>query len=170
VRLLSRVAQFSVLAALTIGASLIAPGAAQADSGPTDPAICNSWATGDWRGNCEVKQGDQSNMVLAVQILVDHACGGNGLDLDGDFGGATYHAVTCFQSQHNLANDGEVGPKTWAALQGTIAQLPGSDPDWAYYGIAGVPLPGVKWFRKFVSSHRWYVANGSDGWSPMRTF
>lgn len=170
-RWLSRVAQFSVIGFLAAGASLIAPSVAQADTGPTDPAICSSWATGDWRGNCEVSQGDQSNLVLAVQIIVNHACGGNGIDLDGDFGGATFHAVTCFQAQHGLGNDGIVGPLTWAALQKGIAQLSDSDPDWNYFGIAGVPGPGVKWFRQFVSSHRWYVASSSsDGWSPMRTF
>jgi putative chitinase len=36
--------------------------------------------------------------------------------IDGDFGPATEVAVTRFQSEHGLTEDGLVGPKTWAAI------------------------------------------------------
>lgn len=36
--------------------------------------------------------------------------------VDGIFGSQTYHGVVAFQKVNNLARDGIVGPKTWAAL------------------------------------------------------
>ncbi len=36
--------------------------------------------------------------------------------VDGAFGSQTYHGVVAFQKVNNLARDGIVGPKTWAAL------------------------------------------------------
>lgn len=39
-----------------------------------------------------------------------------GLGVDGDFGAATEVAVSRFQADHNLAVDGIVGARTWAAL------------------------------------------------------
>lgn len=170
VRWLSRVAQISVIGFLSIGASLIAPGIAQADTGPTDPAICSSWASGPWRNNCEVQQGDQNNLVLAVQEIVSGACGGGGIATDGDFGQATYHAVTCFQAQHHLGNDGIVGPNTWAALRGAISPAENDvDPNWNYF-VIGVILPGQREFRQWVDSGNWYVENDDLVWVPMRTF
>ena len=169
-RWLSRVAHISVIGVLSLGASLIAPGIAQADTGPNDPAICNSWATGDWRPTCGVKQGDQNNLVLAVQEIVSGACGGGGIAKDGDFGQATYHAVTCFQAQHGLDNDGEVGPKTWTALRKEISPAENDvDPNWDYF-VIGVILPGQREFRQFVDSKKWYVENDDLVWVPMRTF
>src|SRR5205823_8014189 len=41
--------------------------------------------------------------------------------IDADFGGGTEAAVRAFQQTNNLVVDGQVGPKTWAAL------FPGSD-------------------------------------------
>lgn len=38
------------------------------------------------------------------------------LSLDSDYGPDTRHAVQVFQEHHKLTADGEVGPKTWAAL------------------------------------------------------
>jgi len=40
-------------------------------------------------------------------------------DADGRFGRGTQSAVQAFQRAHALTADGEVGPKTWAALYGT---------------------------------------------------
>jgi hypothetical protein len=106
-------------------------------------------------------------MVLAIQRIVSGACGGSGLALDGDFGSATVHAVTCFQSQHGLDTDGQVGPDTWAALRGAIGPAQNDvDPNWAYF-VTGVILPGVRAFRQWVASHKWYVLNDNEVWVPM---
>lgn len=43
---------------------------------------------------------------------------------DGDFGRATEDAVEAFQDDHGLEVDGEVGPKTWAALDAATGQPP----------------------------------------------
>jgi peptidoglycan hydrolase-like protein with peptidoglycan-binding domain len=43
-----------------------------------------------------------------------------GLTVDGDFGWKTLNATINFQKAHGLDPDGEVGPRTWAALLDTL--------------------------------------------------
>ncbi|HEX5543306.1 MAG TPA: L,D-transpeptidase family protein [Micromonospora sp.] len=44
--------------------------------------------------------------------------------IDGIFGSSTYHGVVAFQKVNNLARDGIVGPKTWAALARPVIPKP----------------------------------------------
>ena len=48
---------------------------------------------------------------------------GYGLKVDGDFGNLTFNAVRQFQSKHNLARDGVVGPKTMGALTSIVSAV-----------------------------------------------
>jgi len=41
---------------------------------------------------------------------------GHTITIDGRFGPATRAAIVTFQASKNLAQDGIIGPKTWAAL------------------------------------------------------
>jgi hypothetical protein len=55
----------------------------------------------------------------AQQRLVENGLAIDAAELhDGYFGASTKRAVQTFQAAHNLAHDGIVGPKTWAALEG----------------------------------------------------
>jgi peptidoglycan hydrolase-like protein with peptidoglycan-binding domain len=63
-----------------------------------------------------VRRGSNGEAVKAAQRLLDKF--GSGLSVDGDFGPATDAATRRFQSGHQLAVDGIVGPNTWAALLG----------------------------------------------------
>lgn len=61
-----------------------------------------------------VRQGDKNNFVLLLQYLLNQF--GATLVPDGDFGANTRNAVTVFQRNNGLAQDGIVGPNTWRAL------------------------------------------------------
>jgi peptidoglycan hydrolase-like protein with peptidoglycan-binding domain len=65
-----------------------------------------------------VQQGDRNHPVKTLQYLLRER--GHGVDVDGIFGPATDAAVRAFQQEKNLAVDGDVGPKTWAALIVTV--------------------------------------------------
>lgn len=56
------------------------------------------------------------DVFRAQRLLNDRA--GAGLKPDGLFGAATRDAVLAFQRRRGLAEDGVLGPVTWAALQG----------------------------------------------------
>lgn len=53
--------------------------------------------------------GDRGSDVALVQTIL-------GIEVDGEFGPDTLHAVEAFQTAHNINSTGVVGPKTWAAL------------------------------------------------------
>jgi peptidoglycan hydrolase-like protein with peptidoglycan-binding domain len=57
----------------------------------------------------ELMRGSEGDAVRWVQRRL-------GLDVDGAFGEKTDQAVRRFQSARGLRPDGEVGPRTWAAL------------------------------------------------------
>lgn len=57
-----------------------------------------------------IGDGDYGSLVLLVQECL--SC-----DLDSTFGPETTKAVIKFQDDHNLDNDGVVGPETWAKLE-----------------------------------------------------
>ena len=47
---------------------------------------------------------------------LNHLGGDPQLDVDGNYGRMTRHAVLAFQAAHGLAADGLAGPDTWAAI------------------------------------------------------
>lgn len=64
-----------------------------------------------------IRSGNTGEDVRAAQLLLigrGYRCGADGAD--GDFGPATYGAVTRFQRAKGLAADGIVGKNTWEAL------------------------------------------------------
>jgi hypothetical protein len=66
-----------------------------------------------------LKKGSRGQSVKALQILLKgygYSLGSWGID--SSFGSATEEAVKLFQKACGLEDDGEVGPKTWAALLG----------------------------------------------------
>ncbi len=72
---------------------------------------------------------DLQNEVRALQTqLKQH---GYAMDVDGLFGRGTEAAVTQFQSEHGLIDDGIAGPQTWAKLLGEPAPDP-SQPGTTY--------------------------------------
>ena len=52
----------------------------------------------------------------ALQQALNHLGGDPQLDVDGNYGRMTRHAVLAFQAAHGLAADGLAGPDTWAAI------------------------------------------------------
>lgn len=62
-----------------------------------------------------LKKGDTGMFVMTLQKKLNEL-GYNCGTADGEFGGVTDTAVRKFQSAKGLSVDGEVGPKTWAAL------------------------------------------------------
>ncbi len=57
--------------------------------------------------------GSKGRDVRTVQDVV-------GAKVDGGFGPATEKAVKAFQKSHGLTSDGQIGPKTWAAVLGEL--------------------------------------------------
>ncbi len=66
-----------------------------------------------------LRKGDHGEAVRNLQVELNehlHARSGHRLQVDGQFGPATGHAVTTFQRQHDLVADGIVGAYTRHAL------------------------------------------------------
>ena len=93
-------------------------------SASSAPAAQTKPTTTTTKGECEVKlnvlrKGSKGNDVKALQILLignGYPCGSYGAD--GDFGSATYSAVTKFQKAKGLEVDGIVGANTWKNILG----------------------------------------------------
>lgn len=67
-----------------------------------------------------LRKGSMGTYVLALQtMLVNRGYDVGAAGVDGDFGSGTLKAVKQFQQDAGLVMDGIVGPKTWAALDGT---------------------------------------------------
>ena len=94
---------------------------------------------------------------------------------DGDFGTETLEAVKAFQRDAGLDTDGEVGPKTWAAMQARLSikmvvisggQCFVRTAPTTNGGTIGVAKEGTKWVYIGQSSNGWYKIefNGKTGW------
>jgi hypothetical protein len=156
---------------------LLPAGAAIATTVPAQARSCNTVATGPystgWENNCIVGQGDSSNMVEAVQtILQDYyattgfsAC--NPGTIDGDFGTNTFDAVECFQGHKSLHVDGVVGMNTWHALMQQIGEdTANCNPKgWCNFNFS----PFVDQFRMWVPTEIWYVTGLSGKFVQMNT-
>ena len=71
-----------------------------------------------------IRKGNRNVYVKQCQQMLDRLGYSLGIcGVDGDFGTATEKAVKEFQRDHNLTQDGVVGPKTWAALQQAVDKL-----------------------------------------------
>ncbi|MEU6911974.1 serine/threonine-protein kinase [Streptomyces olindensis] len=88
---------------------------------PTTPAE-PPWLTDCtyYSGTELTQRGDHGQRVVQVQCMLTergYDVGGSGVD--GSFGKDTAAAVRAFQRDKGLEVDGQVGPKTWAALRGS---------------------------------------------------
>lgn len=86
---------------------------------------------GGWTGKpvfVALRRGDHGERVKRLQKLLRHAGGvlpkrrpfrywPMGLRFSGKFGGITERRVKRFQRDHDLRDDGVVGPKTWSTLR-----------------------------------------------------
>lgn len=156
---------------LAAGAAIGIPGTAQAADS------CNTVATGPsptgWENNCVVGQGDSSNMVEAVQTILQDYSATWGYSacypgsIDGDFGTNTFTAVECFQRHNSLHVDGVVGMNTWHVLMEQI----GADPNncdlkgWCNFNFSGF----YDQFRMWVPTEIWYVVGLSGKFVQMNT-
>jgi peptidoglycan hydrolase-like protein with peptidoglycan-binding domain len=151
---------------LTAGLILVAPIAVVAAwPGSALASGCNSQATGSWSNNCQVQYGSVSNLVLGVQEFLNGFgdCGGSALADDGDFGPKTQAAVECFQSLSNLSPDGDVGPLTWGKMQSELRDKHVSG-SWTLWGS----FPSYDNYEENNSSLIWNVQNaGKTGWVRM---
>ncbi|MFF4358683.1 protein kinase [Streptomyces sp. NPDC001604] len=92
------------------------PTVSKSTAAPTKPP----WLTDCtyYSGTEQTELGDRGQRVVQVQCMLTkrgYSVGSSGVD--GDFGKATDAAVRSFQSDKGLEVDGQVGPKTWAALR-----------------------------------------------------
>jgi hypothetical protein len=88
---------------------------------PAFAAGCNSTATGSWSNNCQTSEGNISNFVVAIQLVVTYSgVGCTTKGIDGDFGNNTYLGVRCFQSAEKIGVDGIVGPQTWGKMESVL--------------------------------------------------
>jgi peptidoglycan hydrolase-like protein with peptidoglycan-binding domain len=95
-----------------------------------------------------VQQGDQEHPVRTLQHLL--RARGKTVTVDGIFGPKTATAVRAFQKDKNLAQDGDVGPKTWSALiiqvrQGSTGDaVRGVQEEFQFRNLSGDPNKGVQ--------------------------
>lgn len=125
---------------------------------------CNTVATGSWSNNCTVSEGNISNFVYAIQVMIDDINNCGNLNADGNFGSLTFAAVECYQKSANLSVDGIVGPQTWGSLYSRL-KLDYSSGGWDYYHVW---TNGGSYFRKLHTSGVWYVQPG--WWNNSNNF
>ncbi|GHG54605.1 peptidoglycan-binding domain-containing protein [Streptomyces griseocarneus] len=98
--------------ALAAGAIALAPTTADAiDAG-----------SGEWRlcpysgGHPQIAKGSANDAVGHAQCVLNKVYGYRNVEIDNKFGPTTLATVKDFQLSFGIANDGIIGPNTWAAL------------------------------------------------------
>lgn len=125
---------------------------------------CNSVATHSWSNNCQISEGNISNMVYAIQQLIDETGRCVPITVDGDFGPNTFNTVKCFQSYKKLSVDGIVGPQTWGTLQGLLTHET-SNSGWNYWsGDGGLSHE----YKMWATSGVWYVEVASNATHQLK--
>jgi zinc D-Ala-D-Ala carboxypeptidase len=128
-----------------------------------------------------VVAGNKGERVASIQYLLNQRIGA-GLTIDGVFGALTTAGVKKFQTASHLSVDGQVGPKTWAALIVTV-QSGGSGPAVAAvqhslryaYGFSKLTVDGVfgpdtqAAVRSFQAKYKLSVDGivGPDTWNAL---
>ena len=79
------------------------------------------------RNTPTLRKGASGELVETLQMMLNDKIDA-GLTVDGIFGAKTEAAVIHFQALHDLAEDGIVGPKTWAALGACAHDAPMEGP------------------------------------------
>lgn len=145
------------VASVTVAATLSwSPGPASADDyDRLYPAGCNKYAKNPWTNNCSVGHQfiDLGTSVLGVQFVLA-AKGFNPGTPDCDFGPRTDAATVRFQAARGLQQDGEVGPRTWTALQGEISFSGLADTYGYYYNVGG---DGLRFYYDGNLGQNWFV-------------
>ncbi|MGP7999935.1 MAG: peptidoglycan-binding domain-containing protein [Streptosporangiaceae bacterium] len=95
-----------------------------------------------------VKEGDNQHPVQSVQYLLHQR--GHPVTIDGSYGPKTTAAVKAFQAQKKLAQDGQVGPLTWAQLAFQVKE-----------GASGYAVRGVQ--EEFVFRKQKLAIDGIFG-------
>jgi uncharacterized protein (TIGR02594 family) len=123
-----------------------------------------------------LRQGDRGTEVTKLQLLLDsHLIPSPHLKPDGIFGHRTEDAVVRFQKLKNLAADGIVGSKTWAALGMNVITTPKPElarnaPSWmqiaaAELGVHEDSRPGYN-NRRVVQYHQTTTLKATDDETP----
>lgn len=125
----------------------------------------NSWPA--WSNNCTVSQGNISNFVYAIQLVINesgtvdpqtgHVC--NTSTPDGNFGQNTFYAVECFQRAYRgIGVEGIVGSQTWGALSNYVNGTVNSS-GWNYFhGLETINTYDYRMWGQFP--YKWYVNTG----------
>ncbi|MFJ4269646.1 peptidoglycan-binding protein [Streptomyces coelicoflavus] len=101
-----------------VGGVLSVPAAAAA---PAPETVSGSSATAlgpcNYSGSHPVlSRGSTGSAVRHAQCLLNRVWGYSAVDIDGIFGEVTETAVTIMQVRCRIADDGIIGPNTWACL------------------------------------------------------
>lgn len=102
---------------------------------PTTPTCRPEECPSDVSQRPTIRRGDEGPCVgLAQQLLIKNGFDPGPEGVDCKFGRNTEAAVKAFQRAKGLTDDGIVGPKTWAALEGIVQppQPPQCPPDFVW--------------------------------------
>ncbi|MFD7426234.1 peptidoglycan-binding protein [Streptomyces sp. NPDC059818] len=113
-------------ATAVIGAGLaVAPTASAAPTASVQGVHAAAYSCGYYSGTALTKSGQTGTAAKArikeVQCLINlNTSYPTWLDVDGQFGAATYKAVKSVQSHAKVSSDGEVGSVTWGKLRAGV--------------------------------------------------
>jgi D-alanyl-D-alanine carboxypeptidase (penicillin-binding protein 5/6) len=111
-----------------------------------------------------LRVGANGLLVEALQrTLNERMVPSPGIGVDGDFGPQTEEAVKAFQRGNQLADTGEVGPETWAALGPLSSEAPVPDPEVLNSAkIEKAPEEDLQ-APPLTTCHAWVIGDGETG-------